>query len=40
MREVSQVLMELGQLRLEVGEAADDRLAVLAPDQHDHLVAQ
>ena len=32
--------MELGQLRLEVGEAADDWLAVLAPDQHDHLVAQ
>ena len=40
MRQVSQVLVELGDLRLEVGEAADDRIAVVVPDQHDHLVAQ
>jgi hypothetical protein len=32
--------VELGKLRLEVGEAAEDRIAVLVPDQHDHLVAQ
>ena len=32
--------MELGQLRFEVGEAAQDRLAVLGLDQNEHLLAQ
>ena len=32
--------MELGELRLEVGEAAHERLAMLAPDEHEHLLAE
>jgi hypothetical protein len=39
-RQVAQVLMELGELRLEVGEPADDCLPVLARDEVDHLLAQ
>ena len=39
-REVAQVLVQLRQLRLEVGEAADDRVAMLASDQRDDLLAQ
>ena len=32
--------MELGELRLEVGEPADDCFPVLARDEVDHLLAQ
>ena len=39
-RQVAQVLMELGELRLEVGEPADDCFPVLARDEVDHLLAK
>ena len=38
--EIAQILVQLGELRLEVAEAADDRVAVLAAGDRQHLLAQ
>ena len=40
MSEVAQVLVQLRELRLEVGEAADDRVSMLASDERHDLLAQ
>ena len=39
-RQVAEILMELGELSFEVVEAAEHRLLVHAPDQADHLFAK
>ena len=39
-RQIAQILVQLRQLRLEVAEAPDDGIAVLAADQRDHLLAE
>ena len=40
MGQIAKVLVQLRQLRLEVGEAADHGVAVLGPDEDEHLLAQ
>ena len=40
MSQVAQVLVQLRQLRLEVAEAADDRVAMLASDERHDLLAE
>ena len=40
MSQVAQVLVQLRELRLEVGEAADDRVSMLAADERHDLLAQ
>ena len=40
MGQISKVLVQLRQLRFEVGEAADHGIPVLAPDEDEDLLAQ